>query len=605
MADQTVVTRMDVEGNAAEKVNDLGVGAKRAAAAVDEAKRELEELFRTGKGSAADFDRIMRGSRAAGGAGGSGAAAGGPSVPASAEADVPRATLDAERRNRLNLQEVMERDRIRFERGQERERKREEAEGGVGESAAGYKNPLAGTGFARLATPLFALHALSSEFEAFGRTLEKVGISTDQANHLGDEIARHLAESIPLLGGFARGLISVGEAVSGLSAAQAGALEAAENSRRQLAFAGGEQSARFQAAREQAALGRAAADARIGAGVSAEQLLRFQGDPALRASFRPDVVPFATNQQTGPLAFAEFLAQGRLSAASRVLTARGEEAASARRNLGADQLADRIAEQDNALRAADRRRRDAERSFEQRPDYTTFRRAAPVFFERQRRERELTEATSAFAERNREVLGLRGQQQERFNALKEAEVRLSQAAADKAQAAYSLEESRVNVARNQVALRQQEFNAAQNRSEFFGTAGRGEQLAALEAARRLNEGAQLRDLPPQLQGLVRQLAPDQFRERARQEGQGPELAEFNRLLGVKPQGEAGDALKRATDILNEAQLKADTVLKTALAATDEAKAQRLAEIINASMDNRIALLVAKLRDQQGVAKQKQ
>jgi hypothetical protein len=488
-------------------------------------------------------------------------------------------------------------------------------------AGGGRGNLLGGTGLERIARPLFLIHALSSEAEAMGRTLEKVGTDTDRARHAHEALAQHMAESIPLVGGLARGFVSLLDAASGLSASREGGLEAVANARRQLTFAGGEQSVRFGAGQEQAALARAAADAQTRSGVSAEQLRRFQTDAALRESFRPEVRPFVANEQTGPLRFAEFTAQGQLSAASRILTARSAEAVAARQTVGADQLQERIAEQERATRAADRRQREAERSFEQRPGYgsallsgaaagRTFGiggliQAGAVYDERARREKELNKATSDFSRQNLALQSLREQQQERFNALKESEVRLSQAAADKAQAAYSLEESRVNVARNQVGLRQQEFNAAQNRSEFFGTAGRGEQLAALEAARRLNEGAQLRDLPPQLQGLVRQLAPDQFRERARQEGQGPELAEFNRLLGVKPQGEAGDALKRATDILNEAQLKADAALKTALAATDEAKAQRLAEIINASMDNRIALLAAKLRDQQGVAKQKQ
>jgi hypothetical protein len=216
VAEQTVITRMDVEGDAAQKVRDLGAAAKDTGKAVDEAQRELQRLFETGKGTAADFDRIIRGSRA-GGAAGAGVG------PAAAN-DIPRATLDAERRNRLNLQETFERDRVRFERQQERERKQQEkeAEDGAGGGAGGYKNPLAGTGFARVAAPLFILHTFTQVAEGIGKELQRIAVEGTGAKTAGGAVADMLgnvagaaAESLPIIGGLFRTLSQASEVASG------------------------------------------------------------------------------------------------------------------------------------------------------------------------------------------------------------------------------------------------------------------------------------------------------------------------------------------------------------------------------------------------------
>jgi hypothetical protein len=84
---------------------------------------------------------------------------------------------------------------------------------------------LAGTGFQRFLGPSFVGHAIFGAFEHATKSLDTFGADLDGLHNPARDMALAFAEGIPILGGLFRGLHNLWEATSGLASARAGNAE--------------------------------------------------------------------------------------------------------------------------------------------------------------------------------------------------------------------------------------------------------------------------------------------------------------------------------------------------------------------------------------------
>src|SRR5581483_6324484 len=93
--------------------------------------------------------------------------------------------------------------------------------GGGGGGGGGYQNPLAGSGFARIGMPLFAIHAVTQELQSLSKAWDDVARSEMTADQAADHLAASLARGVPIVGGLVEVVGRYQDVLSGLATAQA------------------------------------------------------------------------------------------------------------------------------------------------------------------------------------------------------------------------------------------------------------------------------------------------------------------------------------------------------------------------------------------------
>jgi hypothetical protein len=207
-----------------------------------------------------------------------------------------RQSQDAQR-NRVRLAEQLRIDQERFEDRRRREESRlarpgPAARGAAADEAEGfrYQNPLAGTGFARLAQPLFIAHAVAQTFEGLAKGVEELAKREHTAGEAVGILTKNLAEGIPIIGGFVRGVESLVDVFSGAASLRA-------------------------RAGSQAADVTAAGAARFAASLTPDRL----------AEFGPARLAGGEQSPFGPLRFAAAQAESEVAAARELVALRARQ----------------------------------------------------------------------------------------------------------------------------------------------------------------------------------------------------------------------------------------------------------------------------------------
>jgi hypothetical protein len=221
---------------------------------------------------------------------------------------------------------------------------------------SGYQNPLAGTGFARLAQPLFLLHAFGQTVEGFGKSLDKLATEELNAAQATDMLARRTAESIPILGGLVRGIGDIIDAASGVNTARAGGLRAVAIAERSAQLGGAISTANLRGAVRQNEIDRMVG----GATTSAAAAAAFQAGltPDRIRGYYPEVGFGLATHATGHLAMQADLAAGTAASAATSAAAERARYEQLQQATGGENFDARIADQQ---RAADRAQTEANR----------------------------------------------------------------------------------------------------------------------------------------------------------------------------------------------------------------------------------------------------
>jgi hypothetical protein len=215
--------------------------------------------------------------------------------------------------------------------------------GGYGE----LRRSLYGSGLSRVIMPLYLAHAAGQVAQGFGRGLEDISQApTLSAGEAIGMLNRRLAESLPIIGGFVKGIESIGDALSGVTARRAGIADFLAGSGRQMEFAGfaathGRQTgeAVFQATRRRNdALGAANLSQAFLDSLTPDVLAAFrQRGPAGELESGVNAAEFARRQAAAAVTQAEAVARAREADVDAARAGLGQTEARAA-ELRADQL---------------------------------------------------------------------------------------------------------------------------------------------------------------------------------------------------------------------------------------------------------------------------
>lgn len=204
---------------------------------------------------------------------------------------------------------------------------------------ARWRNPLAGTAFARFGQTIFLAHTASSIAAGAARGIAETGdmpagTSTGQA--MGHVVER-MAESIPIVGGLVRALSELNTALSGTAQAARGAAEFAETGGRMSSIAGRRRSIETAGGQEIGELGLRLGGLQASSAAAGWALDTFNANPGLYAN--PIAVAGVATGREGDLQSALLQAQTTGRAGEDVVWQRRRSLAEARDELAARQEA--------------------------------------------------------------------------------------------------------------------------------------------------------------------------------------------------------------------------------------------------------------------------
>ncbi len=185
---------------------------------------------------------------------------------------------------------------------------------------ATLRDRLRGTGLSRLAMPLFLTHAAGQAFAGVGAGLEESAAGYHGFGETMSNVTGKLSESLPVIGGFIRGLESMSNALSGTTSRLHEAREFAATGTRRTASAFEALSARTAGEAQLAGLRQRLTEAGISADVAGDVLAGFNANPGQFAN--PIAVPGMTTGREGDLQLA--LLQARAAAAGSEDVARSQ-----------------------------------------------------------------------------------------------------------------------------------------------------------------------------------------------------------------------------------------------------------------------------------------
>jgi hypothetical protein len=393
-------------------------------------------------------------------------------------------------------------------------------EGGGG----GLKELLGGVGLARVATPLFALHALGAGLEAAGKEFRELQTHVESIRGPGEQagialgnVAAAFVKGVPIIGRFVEAFEQFHEALSGRAEAEARFKRNLGQVDTHLQRDLGEQQARFQEQQGVRALERPLADAGTQARVAERANRRLAADPALRQSFTPDLYAlretgreFTESAELGEARQQQFTAGQGAEAARETAEQRAKESREAEARAAASR-----AQRDRTL-AEERETRAAHESAQRNTVGRTTAGAISTNIlgaaagnigvsgalgalnaDRSGAERAHLQAADKAAQAERESAQAAKDGAEALA----AKQRHQEALTNAARAEGELRKADLAVARARLALARQEEESAHGRAQFFGGAQPGQSAVTLQAYRQFKQGG-IGALSPELLGTL-------------------------------------------------------------------------------------------------------